>query len=182
MTTRCHSRSTGNARRLVRLGTIGRKTQMGQPSLTVPVSGFSYRLYVAGTAASPHPSVRRMLENREYHSPWSTFVCQLRFCIGRQGWRWKAEKLLPEKAAASLTTSSFCYTWEKLVLPLAHILVNTLWCYSALNKDFCRCFKCKSCPCSFGLWFPPRSFPSFAHLFCVLGNGVLAFPGPHVHS
>lgn len=133
-----------------------RQEKPNRAAITHSISGFSYRLYVDGTAASPHPSVRRMLENREYCSPWSTFVCQQRFCTGRQCWRWKVEKLLLEKAAASLTISSVCHTWEKLVLPPAHILMNTLWCYSALKKDTVVALSARVAPSVLAVEFKPE--------------------------
>lgn len=77
------------------------------------------------------------------------------------------------------------------MLPPARILMITLWCYLALNKDFVVALSAIVAPSVLAMEFKqfpllPCSLPGFAHLvgtvFSVLGNRVLAFPGAHVNS
>lgn len=126
------------------------------------ISGFSYRLYVDRTAASPHPSVRRMLENREYHSPW--FCLPAAFLhreavLEMESWKaaaWEGcslfDHLLSLPYMGEVGASSSPHPDEHPV-----VLFST-------EERYCSCFKCTSCPFSFGHGIQTWGFHHIAFL------------------
>lgn len=155
MATRCHSRSTGNTGWLQGRAWFAGKAKTGSRgsfcvSLDFP-TGYSWDSSLPSLSREGEAGKPPMLENRGYHSPRSKF----QFAGSVFAWEGRDVdgELLLRKAVASFTITSFCRTWQKLVLPPAHVPSGRNECPMVLfstEERFCSCFKRNSYPFSFG--------------------------------
>lgn len=138
----------------LRPGIVCRKSQNRHnsfcPSLDFP-TGYSWDSSLSSPFSKGDAGKPPTAENRGYRSPQSKFQFSSSFFA--QGGRDVDRKLLLGEAVASFTISSFCCTWEKLVLPPAHVPSGrderTVVLLST-EQRFCSCFKHDSYPFSFG--------------------------------